>query len=130
MERGLKRSNGKLDDAAITRIAQVMHETMRAWQKANGQAPAPPWSRAPKWMRESSAASVVWRIANPNASDSAQHDQWTAQKEADGWRHGRVKDGKKKTHPMMVPYNQLPEFERRKDTLVNAVIDALAKPMR
>lgn len=120
MKRGLK-----LDGAKVDRIAQVMHEAMRAWQKANGQSPSPPWSRAPKWMKESSTASVVWRIANPTASVSAQHDQWLAQKKADGWKFGKVKDTARKTHPMMVPYSQLPEFEKRKDALVNSIVDAL-----
>ncbi len=103
----------------------MTHEAMRAWQKANGQAPAPPWSRAPKWMKEASVASVTWRINNPNATASAQHDQWMAQKTADGWKFGKTKDAKKKTHPMMTPYRSLPVFEQRKDALVNAVVDAL-----
>lgn len=103
----------------------MTHEAMRAWQRANGQLPAPPWSRAPKWMKESSVASVTWRINNPNATASAQHDQWMAQKTADGWKFGKTKDAKKKTHPMMTPYRSLPVFEQRKDALVNAVVDAL-----
>jgi hypothetical protein len=119
----------KLTPAAIDGIASVMHEATRAWQKANGQEPAPPWSRAPQWMKDSSVASVVWRIANPDAATSAQHDQWMMQKKADGWKLGKVKDAEKKTHPMMIPYAKLPEFERRKDALVNAVVDALIKPM-
>jgi hypothetical protein len=121
----MKRPAAKRDDAAVARIAEVMHEAMRAWQKANGQAPSPPWNRAPKWMKDSSTASVAWRIANPVAPSSAQHDQWLEQKKADGWKFGKMKDAKKKTHPMMVPYGQLPEFEKRKDALVNAVVDAL-----
>lgn len=125
----MKRSTAKPDDAAISRIAQVIHEAMRAWQAANGQAPAPPWGRAPKWMKESTAKSVVWRLANPHADASAQHDQWLLQKKADGWKHGRAKDAKKKTHPMIVPYDALPEFERRKDALLNSVVDALAGPL-
>jgi hypothetical protein len=32
----------------------------------------------------------------------------------------------KKTHPMLVPYSQLPETERRKDALVAAVIRSLS----
>lgn len=115
---------------AIAKIAQVMHETMRAWQKANGQDVAPPWSKAPQWMRASSIDSVSWRIANPKAAVSAQHDQWLAQKKKDGWKHGKVKDGIRKTHPKMVSYNTLPEVERRKDALVNAVVNALAAPMK
>lgn len=121
----MKKHTPESDAEAIQKIAQVIHAAMRAWQSANGQTPAPPWSRAPKWMKDSSAASVAWRIANPKAHASAQHDQWLAQKKADGWKFGKTKDAKKKTHPMMAPYGDLPEFERRKDALVNAVVDAL-----
>ena len=115
----------KISDAAATKIALVMHESVRAWQKANDQAIAPAWSRAPKWMKDSSIEAVKWRLFNPDASVSAQNE-----KKADGWKHGRAKNGVKKTHPMMVPYSDLPEVERRKDALVNAVIDALTRPMR
>ncbi len=115
---------------AIAKIAQVMHESMRAWQKVNGQDVAPPWSKAPQWMRDSSINSALWRIENPTAPASAQHDQWLAQKKRGGWKHGKVKDGVKKTHPLMVAYRALPEVERRKDALVNAVVTALAMPMK
>jgi len=121
----MKKSVSELDAEAIQKVAQVMHETLRAWQKANGQAPAPSWSRAPKWMKDASVASVAWRVSNPNAPASAQHDQWIAQKKADGWKFGKEKDAKKKTHPMMIPYGDLPTLEQRKDALVNAVVDAL-----
>lgn len=120
----------RLDDEAIARIAQVMHESMRAWQKANGQDPAPPWGRAPQWMKFSSTESVRWRLANPKARVSAQHEQWLAQKKAAGWKYGRTKNGAKKTHPMMVPYADLPEIEKRKDALVNAIVDSLSAPIR
>lgn len=120
----------KISDEAATRIARVMHEAVRAWQKASAQMTAPPWGQAPKWMKSSSIEAVKWRLTNPNAEISAQHDRWVAEKKADGWKHGRTKNGVKKTHPLLVPYGELPEVERRKDALVNAVIDALAKPMR
>jgi len=107
------------------KIARVVHEAMRAWQAANGQAASPPWGRGPKWMKDATAASVAWRIANPKAPASAQHEQWVAAKKADGWTFGTMKDGRKKTHPMLVPYAQLPEVEKRKDALVNAIVDAL-----
>lgn len=120
----------KLSDAAIEKVAQVMHEGMRAWQKANGEKTAPPWGRAPQWMKRASVEAVTWRIENPNARTSAQHDRWMAQKKKDGWKHGKTKDGVKKTHPMLVPYSDLPEVERRKDALVNATIDALTRPLK
>lgn len=120
----------KLNEQAIERIARVMHEAMRAWQAANGEIVAPAWSRAPKWMKESTVKSVVWRMKNPAAPLSAQHDQWVAQKKADGWKRGRIKDASRRTHPMMIPYADLPEVEKRKDALANAVIDSLIKPLR
>lgn len=107
-----------------------MHEAVRAWQKANGQKPAPSWGRAPKWMKEASKDGVAWRLAHPKTPASAQHDQWLEQKKAAGWKYGRTKSGVKKTHPLMVPYADLPEVERRKDALVAAVIDSLAMKMR
>ncbi len=114
-----------LDDAALWKIARVMHEAVRAWQKANDQPASPAWNRAPKWMKDSSHDAVVWRLNNPNAPNSAQHDQWMEQKKAGGWKFGKRKSGSKKTHPMMVPYADLPEVERRKDAMVGALIDSL-----
>lgn len=76
-------------------------------------------------MRDASREAVLWRIANPDAPTSAQHDQWMAQKIETGWKYGKAKSGRKKTHPMLVPYAELPEVERYKDALVAAVVRSL-----
>jgi len=108
-------------------IARVAHEAMRAYKKALGEDEIPAWDEAPDWMRKSTLTAVRDRLANPNAPPSAQHEGWMAGKQASGWRHGPVKDPEAKTHPMMVPYDELPDTERRKDELIQAVIDALTK---
>lgn len=118
------------DADAAMRVARVMHEAVRAWQKANGQPASPPWSKAPTWMKTASREAVLWRLANPDAPASAQHGQWLSEKKAAGWRYGKVKDGLRKTHPLMVAYRDLPVVERRKDRLVAAVVGALAGPPR
>ncbi len=118
-----------LDDT-VTRVAQVMHEAVRAWQKANGQPASPPWSKAPAWMRTSSREAVIWRLSNPKASPSVHHEQWIAEKKSAGWKYGKAKNGVKKTHPLMIDYRHLPEVEQRKDALVAAVIDSLTKAIR
>jgi len=112
-------------DARVLAMARVVHEAVRAWQAAHDQSPAPAWSKAPKWMRDSSVESVRFTLDNPDAPDSAQHDQWMAQKRAAGWVHGPKKDERKKTHPMLVPYDELPDLEKRKDALFRAVVEAL-----
>lgn len=114
-----------ITEEAIARASRVVHETIRAWQAANGQDAAPPWSRAPAWQKKATAAGIRFRLDHPDAPSSAQHDQWMADKRADGWVHGAVKDPAAKTHPLLVPYDQLPEVERRKDALFGAVVRAL-----
>ena len=52
-----------------------------------------------------------------------------AQKERDGWVHGPVKDADAKTHPMMIPYEDLPDFEKRKDVLVRAIAIGMSEKL-
>jgi len=44
-----------------------------------------------------------------------EHDRWTAAKLQAGWRYGPNKDNDAKTHPCLVPYDQLPPDEQDKD---------------
>lgn len=108
-------------------IARVVHEAIRAFQLSLGEPAAATWDRAEPWERESTIEGVKFRLDHPEAPASAQHDQWMAEKQAAGWRYGAVKDADRKTHPSLVPYTELPESERRKDALFQAVIDALTR---
>lgn len=112
--------------AHLEAIARTVHAALREWAAAHGQSDIPEWTHAPAWMHASTRESVRHALANPASDGRAQHEQWVQQKRADGWRHGPVKDPAAKTHPLMVPYDDLPDWERRKDALINAVARALA----
>ena len=43
------------------------------------------------------------------------HDVWSAGRIADGWTYGKVRDDVRKTHPCLVPYEELPESEKEYD---------------
>ncbi len=43
------------------------------------------------------------------------HDTWARGRMAEGWRYGPQRDGVKKEHPCMVPYEELPESEKEFD---------------
>lgn len=43
------------------------------------------------------------------------HEVWSAGRIEDGWTYGQVRDDAKKTHPCLVPYEQLPEEEKDYD---------------
>lgn len=55
------------------------------------------------------------------------HDNWMKEYEAMGWKYGPKRDPVAKTHPDMVPYDELPEPERLKDEIFLAVCDLARK---
>ena len=43
------------------------------------------------------------------------HEVWAAERIAEGWTVGKERDDTKKTHPCLIPYEELPEFEKDYD---------------
>ncbi len=111
-----------------TEIARVCHEANRALQQVQGDpAPSPGWDDAPAWQRDSAVEGV--EVALRGASAEELHESWCATKRADGWTYGAVKDADAKTHPCLVPYDQLPDEQRLKDQLFANVVSALSAPL-
>jgi hypothetical protein len=106
-------------------IATVCHEANRAWCIAGGDASQKLWDDAEQWQRDSAIAGVTYAVNNPDAPDSAQHDAWMADKIRDGWKYGETKDAAAKIHPCIVPFDQLPLFQQRKDAVFRAIVGAL-----
>lgn len=115
-----------MDDVMVKKIAMVCHEANRAWCWINNDDSQPDWGEAPEWQVESAANGVRFVLANPDAGDSASHDSWMAEKVATGWVYGETKDAQAKTHPCMVPFDQLPVEQQAKDRLFRSVVLALA----
>ncbi len=44
-----------------------------------------------------------------------EHERWRKAKLAAGWRLGRVRDPRKRLHPDLVNWDDLPEIERQKN---------------
>ncbi len=120
--------DAKQDDQ-VEQIARVCHAALSAYRESLGQDPLPAWDAAPEWQRRSSREAVRFRLTHPDAPADAQHEQWRRDRLADGWRHGPVRDEAAKTNPMLVPYAELPDAERRKDLLVMAVVRSLGGPL-
>lgn len=106
-------------------IAKVCHEANRAYCAALGDGSQLPWEEAPEWQRLSAIAGVHFNLESPDAPASASHDSWLAEKRAQGWKYGPVKDVAKMEHPCFVPYEELPLAQQRKDHLFKAVVAAL-----
>lgn len=106
-------------------IAKAAHEANRAYCLAIGDDSQPSWEEAPQWQRDSALAGVRFIREHPDASPSASHDSWLAQKKADGWKYGPVKNPLKKEHPCFVPYDELPAEQRAKDHIFTAIVRSL-----
>lgn len=108
-----------------TEIARVCHEVNRAYCEALGDYSQPSWEDAPDWQRDSALKGVDLHLSD-DLPPEASHDSWMAQKVAEGWVYGLVKDPERKTHPCMVPFNQLPPEQQAKDFIFRAIVHALA----
>ena len=106
-------------------IARVCHEANRAYCRSLGDNSQSHWESAPDWQKQSAINGVRFRVANPKAKDSAMHENWMKEKLADGWTYGEEKNPEKKTHPCLVPYDELPVEQQRKDALFSGIVKAL-----
>lgn len=109
----------------ISKIALMCHQANKGWCELNGDFSQKDWAEAEEWQRESAIAGVTFRLAHPSAGKDAQHNAWMHDKVSKGWVFGEVKDAEKKTHPCIVPFEQLPEFQKKKDALFCAIVDSL-----
>lgn len=109
----------------VEKIARICHETNRAYCQTLGDDSQAPWDDAPEWQKESARQGVRFSIDNPESTPQASHESWLAVKVADGWKHGPVKDTEKKEHPCFLPYADLPEDQKRKDVLFQAIVKAM-----
>lgn len=105
----------------IEKIAILCHEANRAYCAALGDMSQQKWPDAPEWQQISAIKGVEFIRDNPDASPSASHESWLAEKEAAGWRYGEIKDPDAKTHPCFVSYGLLPQEQRAKDYIFGAV---------
>jgi hypothetical protein len=107
-------------------IARVCHEANCALQVIQRDpVPSPHWDDAPGWQRHAAVEGV--RDVLSGATPEEHHEAWMMQKIADGWVHGPVKDGEAKTHPCLVPYDELSQGQRLKDELFVAIVNCLSQ---
>ena len=124
-EKSVKLSDG-VDIDVIEGIARICHETNRVYCQNGGDDSQVAWEKAPQWQKDSAMMGVRFVIDNQHAPASANHDSWMAQKLADGWKYGEVKDEKKKEHPCIVPYEQLPLEQQLNNILFRRIVLSFA----
>lgn len=107
----------------IELVARVCHETNRAYCDAIGDHSQVPWSVAPEWQKDSAKAGV--EAVQKGMASRELHEAWCIRKRMEGWTWGPNKDAEAKTHPCLLPYEDLPPDQRVKDHLFRAVARVL-----
>jgi uncharacterized protein YodC (DUF2158 family) len=113
------------EDMHVEAIARVAHEANRAYCVTIGDLSQVEWTLAPSWQRDSARLGVRKILAGEVTRPEQSHESWLAEKRAEGWQYGPVKDPEKKEHPCFVPYEALSIEQRYKDHLFLAVVRAL-----
>lgn len=108
----------------IERIAEICHEVNRGLCEALGDDSQTKWALAPEWQRMS-AINGVEAVANDGPDPQMSHSGWMAEKQADGWVYGAFKSEAAKTHPCMVPFEDLPPEQQLKDHLFTTTAKVL-----
>ena len=109
----------------ILYIAEACHEANRAYCKTIGDFSQKKWELCPDWQKESAIKGVLHLIDNPDAKPEDSHKSWLKVKEEDGWSYGEIKDVNKKEHPCYVPYDELPEYQKKKDLVFSTLAKML-----
>lgn len=108
-------------------IARVCHEVNRAYCQSLGDDSQKPWEEAPEWQRQSAINGVAFHLGKTGSTPRDSHENWCAVKRGAGWIYGETKDAEKKTHPCLVPYDDLPPAQRAKDSIFVAIVRSLAE---
>ena len=102
------------------------HEAIRTLQIHNKEPNvASPWNEVGQDIKDSVFIGIERIIEDPNITNEQLHDSWIQTKTEQGWKYGEVRSEELKTHPCMVPYAELPEFQRLKDAMFRNVVKAV-----
>lgn len=104
-------------------IATVCYAANKAWNDLRGEDTLPFDE-----VRDSIIDGV--RGAREGNTPEQSHENWLAFKVEHGWVYGERKDPVAKTHPLMVPYGDLPPEQRVKDDLFLAIVTAMSSEGR
>lgn len=109
-------------DLSDEHIARIAHEANRAYCITRGDMSKRAWQNTEPSVREGTIAGVARLRANPNLTPEELHASWCEDRINRGYRYGPTVCHRERTHPCLVPYDQLDEEQRFKDYLFRAIV--------
>jgi len=107
-------------------IASIAHLALAALSDFAGeQNVIHEFDQLPDAQKDGLIAGVDMLIANKDAGADARHNAWMENMLADGWKFSKKRSDEAKTHPRLVPFDQLPKKEIAKEKLLHAIVRAM-----
>jgi RyR domain len=110
----------------IEQISKFAYSVLSAYSESIGEKQKSDWKDLHSEKKQTFRRGVDAHMSNPDISEEQAHDLWIDEKLTQGWKWGMEKDEKKKEHPNMVPYNELPENQKAKSTIFKSIVNNLS----
>lgn len=116
----LRLENDGLRARALTieRIARVVYGVNQTYNKILGK-------ESRDWAESKQGFMLGTAVAINGTSEQMLHEAWLGFMKDAGWKHGDKKDSGAKTHPNMVPFEELSAEERSKNLLTRVIVENL-----
>lgn len=112
-------------ETLIEAIAAACHQQNRIWCLAHHDESQKLWLDESSEQKDCVIAGVKGALAGNSPEQS--HESWLEYKRNEGWSYGPEKDAALKTHPCMLPYGDLPEEHKIKDTFFVETVQQLGR---
>jgi hypothetical protein len=109
----------------ISKIAKVCHQAEKSFAESLGDNSMVNWEESSLKIKEDTESKVISVINKENVLAEDLHIQWLDERIEEGWSYGSSIDYKKKTHPNMLPFSELEEYERKKYFLFVSIVKSL-----
>ncbi len=116
-------------DLSLIQIASVVYGAIREYRLSVEGIETPPWDALCLEVQNEVIHTVEAQIAAQEQalSISDRHHMWVHDRIQNGWVYGSRISNENKTHPHLLPYNDLPKSYLDRDRLIVSIIDALKK---
>ena len=106
----------------LYRVAMEAHKANNELRITNGEESLGSFTDQPLDIVTINMESIYAALHNPNLTAKDMHDTWMDNKAKDGWVYGDVKDADAKTHPLMIPFEQMNDIDKMKDQIFIDVV--------
>lgn len=112
----------------VETLARGAHRLLQEYKGACGEDAGPDWDEAPVDLKTLTRSGVRGVLRGDTPIES--HERWVAGKRAQGWVYGPVKDAERKTHPCLLPWQELPQGDKVKDVLFATLVCEMHAALR